>query len=309
MQRPLLASKPVNGRSANMMDSLQQLMLAPFSDYQFMRRALVACCAMALGGTPVGLFMTLRNMSLSGDAISHAILPGVAAGYLLGGLSLLAMTLGGLLAGLLVALLSVVVTRSSNSREDTSLAAFYLMSLALGVLLVSRAGSNVDLEHALFGTLIVLDGPTLTMLAAIASVSVATVAVYYRPLLLECCDSSFLRSVSKHSAPAHAVLLLLIVLNLVMGFHAMGTLMAVGMMILPAAAARFWSSELPVLLLLALLFCLLGSVCGLLYSFHANAPASSAIILTLGLLYLLSYGFGTGNGLYWRYFPLSHLDG
>lgn len=292
-----------------MLTLLSDFLLAPFADYQFMRRALVACFAMALGGTPVGLFMTLRNMSLSGDAISHAILPGVAAGYLLSGLSLLTMTIGGLVAGLLVALLSVLVTRSSKGREDTSLAAFSLMSLALGVLLLSRANSNIDLEHALFGTLITLNGATLRLLAGIATFSVLTIALYYRPLVLECCDPAFLRSVSKHSAPAHAVLLLLIVLNLVMGFHAMGTLMAVGMMILPAAAARFWSNELPVLMALALLFCLVGSVCGLLYSFHANAPASSAIILALGMIYVMSFGFGISNGLYWRLFPLSHLNG
>ena len=128
--------------------------IQPFADYGFMRRALVGCLAVSVGATPVGVFLMLRRMSLTGDAMAHAILPGAAVGFLAAGLSLGAMTVGGLIAGLTVALLSGFVARSTILREDASLAAFYLISLAAGVLIVSTRGSSIDLMHILFGTVL-----------------------------------------------------------------------------------------------------------------------------------------------------------
>lgn len=281
---------------------------APFTEFSFMRRALVGCVAMALGGTPVGVFMTLRNMSLTGDAMAHAILPGAAIGYLLSGLSLLAMTVGGIAAGIIVALLSGLVTRSSGIREDTNLAAFYLMSLALGVMLISTRGSSVDLQHVLFGSILALDDATLFLLVGIASVSLCLLLIFYRPLVLECCDPAFLQAESRLSAMVHYLLLILVVLNLVAGFHAIGTLMAVGMMILPAAAARFWARDLSNIILTAIGISLLGSYTGLLFSYYMDTPSSASIILCFGLIYLLSYACGTAQGQWQRWFPPAHLE-
>lgn len=287
---------------------ISELLLQPFAEFGFMRRALTGCLAMALGGTPVGVFMTLRNMSLTGDAMAHAILPGAALGYLLAGLSLLAMTAGGIAAGIVVALLSGLVTRTSAIREDTNLAAFYLMSLALGVMLISMGGSSVDLQHVLFGSILALDDATLLLLAGIASTSVVLLLVFFRPLVLECCDPAFLRSESRLSAWVHALLLVLIVLNLVAGFHAIGTLMAVGMMILPAAAARFWAHDLTLIIVIAAGIGFCGSTAGLLFSYHVDSPSSASIILCLGGIYLLSYLFGSAQGQWQHWFPRRHLE-
>ena len=132
-----------------------------------------------------------------------AILPGAAIGYLVAGLSLGAMTVGGLIAGMTVALLSGLVTRVTILREDASLAAFYLISLALGVLIVSTRGSNVDLMHVLFGTVLALDNAALILLCSIASISVLIIALLFRLLVLECADPQFLRSVSGLSVMTH----------------------------------------------------------------------------------------------------------
>ena len=187
-----------------MIDAITQ----PFIEFSFMRRALVGCFALSLGAPPIGVFLMLRRMSLMGDAMSHAILPGAAIGYLLAGLSLLAMSLGGFAAGLAVALAAGLVARSTVLREDASLAAFYLVSLALGVMIVSVRGSNVDLLHVLFGTVLALDDHALLLVASIATLSLAVLAVIYRPLVLECFDPQFLRSVSARplSFPSHGVL-------------------------------------------------------------------------------------------------------
>jgi len=284
------------------------LLITPFTDFEFMRRALVGVIAIAVGSGPLGIFLMLRRMSLTGDAMAHAILPGAALGYLAAGLSLPAMTLGGLAAGLVVALLSGLVARFTELKEDASLAAFYLLSLALGVTLVSLRGSNVDLLHVLFGTVLALDDPALLLLAAIATVTLVALALLYRPLVLECVDPTFLRSVSRAGTPTHLIFLGLVVLNLVGGFHALGTLLAVGLMMLPAAAARFWSAEITVMTLLATLIGIGAGGAGLLISFHAELPAGPAIVLTAGGLYVASLVFGTRGGLLWLARPRGHLE-
>jgi len=284
------------------------LIIAPFADFGFMRRALLGCIAVSVGATPVGVFLMLRNMSLTGDAMAHAILPGAAIGYLASGLSLGAMTIGGLIAGMVVALASGFVARVTMLREDASLAAFYLISLALGVLIVSTRGSNVDLMHVLFGTVLALDNAALILLCSFASLSVFILAILFRPLVLECVDPHFLRSVSKLSAITHFGFLALVVMNLVGGFHALGTLMAVGIMILPAAAARFWANGIGALIAAAALIALLSSFTGLLLSFHYSLPSGPAIILVAGIVYGLSVIFGPVGGLVVQNLPRRHFE-
>lgn len=283
-------------------------LFAPFLEFDFMRRALVGVVAIALGGAPIGVFLMLRRMSLTGDVMAHAILPGAAVGYLIAGLSLPAMALGGLVAGALVAVLAGAVARLTTQKEDASLAAFYLISLALGVTLVSLKGSSVDLLHVLFGSVLALDDAALILLAAICSVSLLTLALLFRPLVLECVDPTFLRSVSGAGTPTHLIFLGLLVLNLVGGFHALGTLLAVGLMMLPAAAARFWTADLTLMLAAATGIALASGAAGLLISFHAEWPAGPAIILVAGAVYLLSLTFGREGGLAWLAFPGRHLE-
>jgi zinc/manganese transport system permease protein len=275
-------------------------LLQPFADYTFMQRALVGCIALSLGAPPVGVFLVLRRLSLTADAMQHAILPGVAVGYLLAGLSLSAMTLGGAVAGLAVAGAAGVVTRGTVLREDASLAAFYLMSLALGVLIVSLRGSGVDLLHILFGSILALDDAALVMIGAITTLSLIMLALIYRPLVLECLDPGFLRSVSRTGGVTHFAFLALLVLNLVGGFNALGTLLAVGLMLLPAIAARFWCADIAGLLIVSSGLAMLSSGLGLLLSFHADLPTGPAIILVCGVVYILSLLFGRRGGLLMR---------
>lgn len=284
------------------------LFLAPFADFGFMRRALLGCVAVSVGATPVGVFLMLRRMSLTGDAMSHAILPGAAIGYLVSGLSLGAMTIGGLIAGMVVALGSGFVARFTTLREDASLAALYLISLALGVLIVSTRGSNVDLMHVLFGTVLALDDASLVLLCSFASLSLLVLALIYRPLVLECADPQFLRSVSKLSAATHFTFLMLVVMNLVAGFHALGTLMAVGIMILPAAAARFWAGGIGTMIVAAAAIAFISSLSGLLLSFHYSVPSGPAIILVAGMIYTLSLFCGPVGGVIAQTLPRRRFE-
>ncbi|HEV2554305.1 MAG TPA: metal ABC transporter permease [Bosea sp. (in: a-proteobacteria)] len=288
---------------------LYDLFIGPFAEFDFMRRALVGVVALSVSGGAIGVFLMLRRMSLTGDAMAHAILPGAAIGYLVAGFSLPAMTLGGLAAGFAVALAAGAVARVTVIKEDASLAAFYLISLALGVTIVSLRGSAVDLFHVLFGNVLALDDDVLILLSGVATVSLMTLAALYRPLVMECVDPGFLRSVSRSGGLVHLTFLGLVVLNLVAGFHALGTLLAVGLMMLPAAAARFWTADITRLILLASGFGMVSGYAGLVMSYSAgsNLPAGPAIILAAGALYLGSLLLGTQGGLARRLLPRRHL--
>ena len=272
-------------------------LLQPFVEFAFMRRALVANAVLALACAPLGCLLMLRRMSLVGDAMAHAVLPGAAAGFLLAGLSLPAMSAGGFVAALAVALAAGWVTRRTPQREDASFAAFYLMALALGVLLVSLRGSQVDLMRLLFGSVLAVDDAALLMMATISSLTLLLLAAAWRPLVVESFDPGFLRSVGGPGARVHALLLVLVVANLVSGFQALGTLMAVGLMMLPAASARFWVAGLPAMSALAAGIGAVAGWAGLLVSYRAELPSGPCIVLACGLAYVVSVLFGRRDGI------------
>ena len=272
-------------------------LLQPFQDFVFMRRALIGGLVLACSTAPLGVFLILRRMSLIGDAVAHGILPGAALGFWIAGLSLPALNIGGLGAGMGMAGLSAWITRRTGLREDASLAAIYPISLASGVLILGIAGKRLDLLHLLFGSALAVDGPTLTGMLWVCGISLVLMALIYRPLLLDTLDPLFLQTVSRLGPLAHGVFLTLVVLNLVIGFQAIGALMVVGLMMLPAIASRFWSRNLPVLMLIAAVIGCVSVTLGLLLSFYYSLPSGPAIVLVAGGFYLLSVVFGPVHGL------------
>ncbi|GHE21377.1 metal ABC transporter permease [Halomonas urumqiensis] len=279
-----------------MLELFDAWLLAPF-DYGFMRRAFVAGLALSLAAPPLGVFLMLRGMSLIGDAMAHAILPGVALGFLLAGFSLPMMSLGGVLSGLLVAVMAGSVSQMTGHREDSAMASFFLISLAGGVMLVSLGGSSVDLTHVLFGSILAVNTTALVLITAITSLIVVTLAVIFRALVVECLDPLFLRGQGVRGGLVHGMFLGLVVLNLTAGFQTLGTLMAVGLMMLPATTARFWSKRLEGLIGIAIGIAMLASSGGLLLSYHLSLPSGPAIILLAGVAYLLSALFGRHHSL------------
>jgi len=288
--------------------TMYDLLIAPFAEFPFMKRALVGGLAISLGAAPIGVFLMLRRMSLIGDAMAHAILPGAALGFLIGGLSLGMMTLGGLAAGLGVALAAGLVSRVTLVKEDMALAAFYLVSLALGVTLVSANRSNIDVLALLFGSILGLDDATLLLIVSIASVTLAALAIGYRGLVIECLDPGFAAGIHRLGPLFHLGFLVLVVLNLVAGFHALGTLLVVGIMMLPAGTARLWSENVTTMIAIAVPVAMAANLAGLLISYHAGLASGPAIILVAGAVYALSllvapHGFGR------RLLPQRHLQG
>jgi zinc/manganese transport system permease protein len=265
------------------------LLIAPFETIGFMRTALVACLALSLANGAVGTLLLLRRMSLDGDVLGHAVMPGAAIGFLYGGPSPTWLSLGGVASGLAVAALAGVAGSGPHKRaqNDAGLVAFYLVALSLGVLLVAWRGSNSDVMRVLFGTVLAIDQSALIRIATVSTVVLLVIAALYRPLAVGAFDPAFLRSTGAR-APYGAVFVVLVVLTLVASFQAFGTLLAVGPILLPAAAAQCWRFGVAASMALASGLGLIASIAGLLVSYHANLPSGPAIVLTGGLVFGLS---------------------
>jgi zinc/manganese transport system permease protein len=269
----------------------------------------VGCLALSVAAPVLGLFLMLRRMSLTADVLGHGILPGVAAGFLLAGLSLPAMAAGGLVAGLAVAVGAGALSRATGGREDASLAALYLVALAAGVAMVSWRGGAVELTSLLFGSVLGVDDAALLLMAGSATITLGVMALAWRPLVLECFDPGFAAAVGARGAWWHMGFLALVVLTLIASFQALGTLMSVGLMMLPAIAARHWARSVGGMAYAAVGIAALSAYAGLLLSFHADVPSGPAVVLAAGLCWLVSTVCGPVDGLLGRVLRQPHLAG
>jgi len=280
-----------------LIDSIFNVVVTPFTEFAFMRRALLACIALGLMSGPIGVLLVMRRLSLAGDAISHAVLPGAAIAYMIAGMSLPALGLGAFVSATIVALLSGAVSQYTSQKEDASLAAFYIMALALGVTLISMQGTSVDLMHLLFGSVLAVDDGGLLLVVSVTTLSLITLAMIWRPLLMAGFDPSFLAQYGRLGRLSSLIFMLLVVLAFVASFQTLGTLMAVGLLMLPATAARFWAKDIVALCLIASLFAAMSGVTGLLVSFYVHIPSGPAIVLVAGALYALSLLVGARESL------------
>lgn len=285
-------------KAIQMLESLYAFWVEPITEFLFLKRALVAVFVLSIGSAPIGVLLILRRMSLMGDALSHAILPGIAIGFWVAGFSLTAMTIGGLGAGTVLAILAGIVTRKTKLKEDATFAGFFILSLALGVMLVSLKGSNINLMHVLFGNVLALNKESLVLIGIMTSLTLITLSIIYRPLIIDSFDGGFLRVVSKSGGIYHILFLILVVMNLVSSFQSLGTLLALGLMMLPAISAKLWSNHIGHLFLLSIFFALSSGYLGLILSYHFNLPTGPLIILMAGVFYIFSIFFGRDGGIF-----------
>lgn len=272
--------------------------LAEMFSFAFMQRAFVATTVLSASVAPVGAFLVLRRLSLAGEAMAHAITPGVVIGFVVGGLSVVSLLLGGLIAGVGVAILTAFLARKTILRSDASLASLYLIALAAGIFILSAAGSAVPLKSFLFGSILGIDDASMLLVGGVATVTLITFAVLLRPLIVSTCDPVFFEARARYPWIVEQGFMLLLVLNLLAAFKTLGTLMAVGLMILPATAARYWAATITGQLILGFVFSLLSCWIGLTLSFiFADTPSGPAIVLVAGVIFLISVvcaplGFG-----------------
>ena len=271
--------------------TISSLLFEPFEKFAFLQRALVACVVLSVGGAPLGFFMNQRRMALVSDAMSHAIFPGVAIAFLIAGLNVWSLTIGGLAAGILVALFSVFLSRYTQIKEDGVFTLLFLLSLTSGIILLSLKGSNIDLLHMLFGDILAIDSDALVFIAAVTIGTLFVLAFIYRGLVLDCFDPDFLMA-SGRGRFTRPVFFTLFVVNLVAAFQALGTLMALGLMLLPAIAASFWTRRVNTAILLGAVIAIVSSYVGLLVSYHTNTPSGPMVVFLCAILCLGSVLLG-----------------
>ncbi len=258
-------------------------------NYVFMQRAFVATTILSISVAPVGAFLVLRRLSLAGEAMAHAITPGIVIGFVVAGMSVTSLLIGGLIAGIGVASLATLLARKTILRSDASLASLYLIALAMGIFILSAAGSAIPLKSFLFGSILGIDDASMLLLGIVATVTLISFAVLLRPLIVSTCDPVFFESQTRKPWVVEQGFMLLLVLNLLAAFKTLGTLMAVGLMILPAAAARYWVSTITAQIFLGFVFALSSCWIGLTISYLLpDTPSGPAIVLVAGGLFLAS---------------------
>ncbi|XWN29998.1 MAG: metal ABC transporter permease [Devosia sp.] len=267
-------------------------LIAEMWSFAFMRRAFVVTAVLSASVAPVGAFLVLRRLSLAGEAMAHAITPGVVIGFVVAGLSVVSLLVGGLIAGIGVALLTSILARQTILRSDASLASLYLIALALGIFILSAAGSAVPLKSFLFGSILGIGDPALILVGGVATVTLVSFAFLLRPLIVSTCDPVFFEAQARRPMLVEQGFMLLVVLNLLAAFKTLGTLMAVGLMILPATSARYWSATITGQLVLGFAFALASCWIGLTLSYvFPETPSGPAIVLVAGIFFAMSVLF------------------
>jgi zinc/manganese transport system permease protein len=261
-----------------------------------LRGAAAGGIALAFGGGPLGVLLVARRMSLSGDALSHGILPGAALAYLVCGANPWALTLGALIAALVVTGASSLLARSRRLPEDAAFAVIYLSALALGVVLLAHHAGPEALEAMLFGAASGLDRSGLILAAGAASVTLIALALFARGFVAESVDPGFLSASGRTGSMLHVLLMMLVALNLVAGFRAFGALMTVGLMMIPAASARFWASGYGGQALAAIALSAASSIVGLLIAARLDAEPGAIMTLCATALFTVSALFGVQGG-------------
>jgi zinc/manganese transport system permease protein len=272
-----------------------------------LKSAAAGAVALAFGGAPLGVLMIARRLSLMGDALSHGILPGVAIAYLVAGRDPVALTLGALTAGLIVAGLSSILARTGKLPDDAAFAILYLSALALGVLLLGKAGKADQLEALLFGSSQALDVGGLALAGGAASATLIGLALFLRGVLGEGADPVFMRTLGARFGLSHLLLMLLLALNLVAGFRAFGALMTVALMTVPAAAARFWAKGYGGQAACAVLLSAASGLMGLGLAARWGVEPGAVMTLCAAALFAVSALAGANGGLLQTWLARAHL--
>lgn len=264
--------------------------------YAFIQRGLLAALLVGVVCAVIGCFVVLRSMAYLGDALAHAILPGVAVAYLLGG----SLTLGALVAAVLVALGIGALSRQGTIKEDTAIGILFAAALSLGVALISSIRSYaVDLSHILFGNVLGVSQNDLWITAGLGALILAVVIALYKPFMVISFDPVLAATLRLPRELLRNLLLVLLALTIVVSLQTVGVGLVAAMLVTPAATAYLLARRLPAMMALAALFGALSSVIGMYVSYYLNVASGAAIVLVATAFFLLAFFFAPRKGLVW----------
>jgi ABC-type Mn2+/Zn2+ transport system permease subunit len=265
--------------------------------YNFMQRGLLASLMVGVVCAVVGCYVVLRGMAFLGDALAHAILPGIAIAYLLQG----NLMLGALVAAVTVALLIGLFSRQGTIREDTAIGIMFAAALSLGVALISSIRTSaVDLSHILFGNVLGVSPSDLWLVSGLGLLVVITVAALYKPFLVISFDPVLAATLRWPAELLRNVLLLLLALTIVVSLQTVGVGLVAAMLVTPAATAYLLTHRLPVMMVISALLGAFSSLVGMYVSYYANIASGSAVVLTATVCFLLAFLFAPRRGLIWQ---------
>lgn len=254
-------------------------------NFHFLQNALITALVVGIVGGAVGCFIILRGMSLMGDAISHAVLPGVAISFILG----INFFIGAIVFGLLASTIITYIKSNSIIKSDTAIGITFSSFLALGIILIGIANSSTDLFHILFGNILAVQDLDMWITIAVALLVLTTITIFFRPLLLTSFDPILAKSMGVKVSFYHYLLMVILTLVAVTAMQSVGTILIVALLITPAATAYLYANSLKTMILLSSGFGALASVLGLFIGYSFNIAAGSSIVLTSALLFLISF--------------------
>jgi manganese transport system permease protein len=278
----------------------------PFQ-YEFMQRALFACVLIGFTNGFLGAYVVLRRLALVADALSHSMLPGLALAAMLTGLNTGGLLLGGLFAATFVALGGHLIASSSRMKDETAVAALYILAFAFGIALIKHARVQVSLEHFLFGNILGIADSDLWMSYGISALTLLTLVALQRPLLLVLFEASVARTQRINVGVLLALIVILIVLAMISSLQAVGVLLSLGLLVLPSATIYLLCDSYSAMSWGGGTIGMGGAVIGLLISFWANIPAGPAIVMVLGAIFVAAYLFGPKYGMIPRRMRKRHL--
>lgn len=255
--------------------------------YDFLQSALITAIMVGIMSGIIGSFIILRGMSLMGDAISHAVLPGVAVAYMLG----INILLGASLFGVLAALLIGFVASRSKIKTDTSIGVVFSAFYALGFILISMAESSTNLHHILFGNILAVSDSDIMTTAVVLGIVILFVVIFYKELLVTSFDETYAKTYGLKVQVIHYALMLVLTLVTVSALQTVGIILVVAMLITPAATAFLWTDKLGTMLVLSAVMGVISSITGLYFSYTFNWASGPAIVIVAALLFALSFIF------------------
>ncbi|MBS0941996.1 metal ABC transporter permease [Leuconostoc mesenteroides] len=264
-----------------------ELFIDGLTKYNFLQTALVTSILVGIMSGIIGSFIILRGMSLMGDAISHAVLPGVAVAYMLG----INLLLGASAFGILAALLIGVVTMKSKLKNDTAIGIVFSAFFALGFILISLAESATNLHHILFGNVLAVSDSDLITTAIVLSIVLLFVVTFYKELLITSFDNTFAKAYGLKTQIMHYALMLVLTLVTVTALQTVGIILIVAMLITPAATAYLLTNRMSHMMIVAAIFSVISSIVGLYLSFTFNWASGPAIVLTAAIFFTLAFIF------------------
>lgn len=262
-------------------------------DFQFLQNALITSIMVGISAGIIGSFIILRGMSLMGDAISHAVLPGVALSYMLGSSYIIGATIFGMASAALIGF----VTKHSRLKNDTAIGIVFSAFFALGIILISFARSSTDLYHILFGNVLAVRDSDMFLTAAVLVIVLIAVPLFYKQLKLTSFAPTIAKSYVWNISAINYGLMFLLTLVAVTSLQTVGTILVIAMLITPAATAYQLTDKLLVMIVLSTVFGTLSSIVGLYFSYSYNLPSGATIVMAAAVFFIVAFIFAPKKGL------------